>query len=272
MSVRLVPKLLIWTLLIISSLGAVSEWTKPEMSDPRKIDGMIVEEQMAISAATNFAREWMAWSGEETPEDRSNRLKPYVSRSQLSRISPLQFASKGTSQKVDTVQFLSLRQIVAGQYAVRVRVTITNPERSAWELGIPVSVKLAKGSVITEPPAVRLSGEPPEWPLPAESEPPSSNTVKQAMKPTIEGFLKAMCEEKEAGNLVNYVGTGSVLVPLQGRVKFISLDDMQVNGTGPYIVKAGFTVQDGATGTKLPQVWKLRVTVENQKFFVQSIE
>lgn len=269
---RLVPKIALWVMLTVSTLGAISLWTRPETGDSHQTEQMMLEQQMAISTASHFIREWMTWSGEETSEERGGRLKPYVNRSDVARFSSLQTAGKETKQTVLAVEFVSLQRQGSGRYAVRLRAVVFNPARNIWQVEVPVRVRPEQGAAVTDLPVLLPVREPPELPDEREAEPPAANEVKLRMRPTIEGFLKAMCAETMPGNLANYVDSDRTLIPLQGRIQWVSLDDMQVYGSGPYTVRAMFTVRDAATGTVFPQVWKLRVKEENQKFFVQSIE
>jgi len=271
MGLRLVPRIMLWIMLTVSALGSISLWIRPEAEESQQAEQMMLEQQMAISTAANFIREWMTWSGEETSEERGGRLKPYVNRSDVARFSFLQPAGKETKQTVLAVEFVSLQRQGNGRYTVRLRAVVLNPARSIWYVEVPVGVRPEQGAAVMDLPVLLPVQEPPELPDEGQAEPHAASEVKLRMRPSIEGFLKAMCAEAVPGNLANYVDSDRTLIPLQGRVQWVSLDDMQVYGSGPYTVRAMFTVRDAATGTVFPQVWKLRVKEDNQKFFVQSI-
>ncbi|MBN2981811.1 conjugal transfer protein [Cohnella algarum] len=272
MDVRLLPKLLLWAMLIVSSLGAVSTVLRTETDPTPAILKKTTEQQMAVHTALSFAREWMRWDGEELPEARMHRLKPYVNPDDLVRIAALQPEQKTKRQEVIAAEFVSSSSSGGPRYAVRVRVIAANPERVVWEVDVPVLVQTGKGAAVTAPPLIRSPQEPPAVPETGSGEPEASADVKQRMRPAIESFLKAMCEGKDADSLFNYVTTGSNLKPLEGRIRFLALERLEAVGVGPYKVTVTFSVQDAATGFRVTQVCKLAVTEENQKFFVGSVE
>lgn len=272
MDIRWIPKGLLWILLILSSLGAVSSWVRPNTDQLAAFGKFALEQQMAISAATNFAREWMNWGGEESLEDRQVRLKPYVSQTVTNRVNPIKAEQKGSQQKVISAEFISLSSKGTHEFTVRIRVVVQNPARAVWEVEVPVWVQSGRGASVTAPPIIRPLQEAPIVPEISPTEAVASGDVKQRMKPFIESFLKAMCEGKNAESLFNYVSTGSKLTPLQGRIRMLSLDSFEVTGVGPYNAKVAFTAQDAATGFSFTQVWQLKVTEETQKYFVYSIE
>lgn len=270
----MLPKLLLWIMLMVSTLGAISSLMKPETDQAAWINQAALKQQMAVHTATNFAREWMAWNGGELPEERLNRLKPYVNPAALSRVAAIQSGQKNSQQKVIAAEFVSLTVKDVHVYTVRIRVVVLNPERVIWEVEVPVWVhsESGNGGSVIGPPVIR----PPKDPLvvhePEATEMAASSDVKQRMKPAIESFLKAICEGKDAESLSNYISTGTTLLPLQGRIRMLSMDSFEVTGKGPYTAKVAFTVQDMATGFSFSQVWRLTVTEENQKFFVGSLE
>jgi hypothetical protein len=274
MELRILPKIVLWILLLMSSLGAISFWRMPEPSSLNTDVNTMLEQQMAISAATNFAREWMSWNAEESPEDRLQRLEPYVDPSVVPRASQMKALEKGKKQQIVASEFLRLEQKNRPFYSVRVRVVGLNPERTVWEMDVSVWADRDKGTSVTAPPIIRPGSEPPTHPLPADvdSEPSVSNEIKQRMKPIIESFLNAYCEGMERASLVNYVTTESSLTPLQGRIQLVTVDGMKVTGSGPYTVNVSFQVEDPITHMIIPQRWSLIVIEENQKFFVKSIE
>jgi hypothetical protein len=272
MSLRSVPKLIIWILLTCSASGAISSWLQPNAVSSNPDNKLALEQQMAQSTATYFAREWMTWSGDESPEDRLSRLKPYVSISALNRISQMKVMEKGSQQRVIAAEFISLTQTGGHLYSVRIRVIAVNPTRTTWEMNVLVAVQGNKGSSVVDSPVIRPVSDPPVLSSLVAQEPAASNEVKQRMRPTIESFVRAFYEGKDADSLVNYVSNGTIFIPLQGRLKVVSIDDFLVYGHGPYDVKVSFTVQDEATGFSFSQTWTLQVTEENQKFFVSSME
>lgn len=272
MDIRIIPKLLLWILLILSALGTVSSWLKPNTDSSAADNKLSLEQQMAQSTATYFAREWMSWSGDESPEDRQNRLKLYVSGTGLNRMSQIKVTEKGNQQRVIAAEFISLTQKGSHLYSVRIRVIAANPARTTWEMNVPIAVQLGKGSSVVGSPVIRPVSNPPILSTPEVQEVAVSNEVKQRMRPTIESFVRAICEGKAAESLVNYVSTGASLLPLQGRMKVISIDELLVFGNGPYTVKVSFAVQDPTTGFSFTQAWILQVIEENQKFFVSSME
>lgn len=267
---RVLPKIGIWVLLVVSSLGAVSQWTSPKSDETHLLESRWLTEQSAISAATHFAREWMTWDGGESAAERFDRLKPYVSPVDLARIGTLKI-EKASAQQVISAVFVSLSAIGTDRYAVRVRVIARSPKRTQWELEVPVAVNPGKGTVITDPPQIGSVTEAPTLAAPTHGI-SAPKVVLEQMRPTVENFLKAMCTEQTAGNLSNYVEDVAAFQPLQGHVAFVSLDDFRATGTGPYRVNVAFTVRDAATGTLFPQEWKLRVAEQNQKYFVASME
>lgn len=272
MDVRLLPKLLLWAMLIVSCLGAVSTLLRTEPDPTPVILKRTMEQQMAIHTALSFAREWMRWDGEELPEARIQRLKPYVNPDALVRVAALQSEQKTKRQEVIAAEFVSSSSNGGSRYAIRVRVIAANPERVVWEVDVPVWAQTGKGATVTAPPLIRSPQEPPAVPETASGEPAASADVKQRMRPAIESFLKAMCEGRDTESLFNYVTTGAKLKPLEGRLRFLTLERLEAAGVGPYKVTVTFSVQDAATGFRVTQVWKLAVTEENQKFFVGSVE
>ncbi|MNP18723.1 hypothetical protein D3C76_1112160 [compost metagenome] len=62
------------------------------------------------------------------------------------------------------------------------------------------------------------------------------------------------------------------MVPLNGRLRFVTLDRLEAIGEGPYDVTVSFTIEDASTGFRLAQVWRMKVTEENQKFFVAAMQ
>lgn len=226
---------------------------------------------MAIVAATGFAREWMRWDGSESQEMRMQRLKPYVDPDALSHIALLQPEQKTNRQDVIASELMSLTNKSGSRYTVRLRVIALNPERVVWEVEVPVWSVVGMGAVVTGPPLIRPLSEPTVVPTPESTEASASGEVKQRMRPVIESFLKAICEGKNAESLSNYVTTGVKLTPLDGRIQFQSLEQLDATGTDPYTVTVTFFAKDGATGFRLTQIWKLSVTEENGKFFVDGI-
>ncbi|MFC4306407.1 conjugal transfer protein [Cohnella boryungensis] len=266
-----IPKLLLWMMLILSCLGTASSLIKPATDQSAIIHQATVEQQMAVSTVTSFVREWMTWSGEELPGDRLNRLKPYVNPTAMGRIGQLKAEQKTSRQNVFSVEFesLSIRRVHA--YSVRVRVVVLNPARTIWEVEVPVTVQGGKQAAVTASPVIRPLQELAALAEPKLSESVVSSEVKQRMQPAIESFLKAMCEGKDTESLLNYISTGSKLEPLAGRIRFLSLDQLEATGIGPFTARATFTVQDAATGMSFLQSWELKVTEENQKFFVSAV-
>lgn len=272
MDIRMFPKLLLWILLLLSALGAVSSWLRPN-TDPSTVNPKLaLEQQMAQSTAMYFAREWMTWGGGETPEARQNRLKPYVNGTSLSILSQIKVTDKDKQQRVIAAEFISLANKGNHLYAVRIRVIAMNPARTTWEIQVPVAVQSDKGSLVMDVPVIRPLTIPPPLSVPIVQGIAASNELKQRMKPTIESFIQALCEGKDSESLVNYISTGASFVPLQGRLKVKAIDEFLVYGSGPYTVKVTFSVQDAATGFSFTQVWTLLVIEENQKFFVSAME
>ncbi|MFC0213821.1 conjugal transfer protein [Paenibacillus chartarius] len=269
---RWFPKLVLWSMLTLSCLGAVSTLLNTEADPAPILLKRTLEQQMAIQTAVSFAREWMRWDGEELPEARVQRLKPYVTPDALNRVSALQPEQKAKRQEIISSEFVALTSSSGSRYTVRIRVIAATPERVVWEADVPVWVQAGKGAAVTAPPLIRLPQEPPAVPETGSGESAASAEVKQRMRPAIESFLKAVCEGKDADSLFNYVATGSNVKPLEGRLRFIALDRLEATGTGPYQVAVTFSAQDAATGFRFTQMWKLTVTEENKKFFVGSVE
>lgn len=274
MDFRILPKLLLWMMLMVSTLGAISSLMNPGTEQPTWIHQAILKQEMAVQTATNFAREWMEWNGEELPAERLNRLKLYVNPKVLSSVVSVKSEQKYSRQKVIAAEFVSLTTNDAQSYTVRVRVVVLAPERVVWTVDVPVWVhpKMKNGASVTGPPVIRLPQEPPVVPEGGASEANATSAVTLRMKPTIESFLRAFCESKDAESLSNYVSTGTTMLPLQGRIRMLNMDSIDVAGLGPFTAKVAFTVQDTATGFRFSQVWKLAVTEENQKFFVGSVK
>lgn len=278
MDIRWFPKLILWGMLTLACLGTVSSLLRPQTDPMPDFARQAQEQNMAIHTAVGFAREWMQWEGEELPEARLLRLKPYVNPDALVRIAAIQSEQKTNRQTVTAVDLVSL--ISDGpRYTVRVRVMATktsgsNTERVIWEVDVTVWAQAGKGAAVTAPPLIRPVQEPPAVPKTGNSEESASGEVKQRMRPAIESFLKVMCEGKDADSLFNYVTAGAKIQPLGGNIRFLSLDrlDGTVAGTGSYTVTVTFSIKEEATEFRLTQEWKLAVTEENQKFFVSAIE
>ncbi|MCY9668713.1 conjugal transfer protein [Paenibacillus alginolyticus] len=269
---RLLPKLLLWGMLMIACLGTVSSLVRPQTDSAPALTRGSLEQQMAIHTALGFAREWMDWNGEELLEARLKRLKPYVNPDVLALFTPLQAEQKTKRQEVIASEMVSFSSSGGSRYTVHVRVFVKNPDRATWEVDVPVWVQADKGAAVTAPPLFRPLRKPPAVPEQGNGEKATSAEVKQRMRPAIESFLKAICEGRDAESLFNYVTTGSHLIPLAGRLRFVSLDQLDATGVGPYAVTVTFSAKDEATGFRFTQVWKLTVTEENQKFFVGAIK
>lgn len=271
MDIRLLPKLLLWGMLTLACLGTMSTLLRTETDPAIAFLQRTAEQQIAIQTAIGFTREWMYWNGEELPETRMQRLQPYVNPEALVRIAAIQSDPKTNGQQVVAVELISLSS-QGSRFTIRIRVIALNPARSLWEVDVPVWVQAAKGAAITDPPLIRPLQGPPDVPESGSSEVAASSEVKERMRPAIERFLKVMCEGKDADSLFNYVTTGSKLMPLQGRLGFLSLDRLEVTGVGPYTATVTFSVQDEATGFRFTQVWRLAVAEENKKFFVGAVK
>jgi hypothetical protein len=266
----LFPKLLLWGMLLLSCLGAVGTLLRSETDPMPLLMQQAAEQQMAVETAVGFAREWMRWDGEELPEARLQRLKPYVNPDALARIAALQTEQKSSRQQVLASELISYASRGSQLHAVRVRVVTTNPERAVWEVEVPVWTQASRGAVIS-PPLIRPVQAPPVVSETGAAGAAASAETKQRMRPAIESFLKAMCEGKDAESLFNYVTAEAKLTPLAGRIRFASLEHLEAVGSGPYTVTVSFAAQDAATGFRLTQEWKLAVTEENGKFFVSGI-
>lgn len=266
---RLLPKLLLWIMLTISCLGTIASFVQPEQDLSATWLQQSLQQQVAVETAAGFVREWMSWNGDELPELRQARLKPYVSLDKLAQVALVQAEQKTSRQEVNAVELISL----AGsgpRFTVHLRVTVANPNRAMWVAEVPLWVQAGKGAAVTAPPLLRLPQELPAVPEGDKGEAASSE-AKQRMRPAIESFLKAMCEGKEKSSLFNYVTVNANLTPLSGRLRFLSLELLEASGTGPYTVIVTFSAQEETTGFKVTQVWRLIVTEENGKFFVDGV-
>lgn len=272
MDMRLLAKLLLWSMLTLSCLGTISTIWRIETEPTPTLLQRTMEQQMAIQTALGFSREWMYWDGEELPEARMQRLKPYVNPDALVRISTLQLEQKANRQQVISTDFVSFSSSVGANHTIRIRVIALNPKRVMWEIDVPVWVQVDKGAAVTVPPTILPLKEPPTVPEVKSVEAESSTELKQRMRPAIESFLKAMCEGEDADSLYNYVTTDAKLTPLNGRLRFLALEKLEATGEGPYSVAVTFSVQDEATSFRFTQLWTLTVTEENQKFFVRAVQ
>jgi len=270
MPFRLLPKVLLWVMLTVSCLGAIATLQRPEAGMPFSVQSQTEQQQMAVTTAVGFAREWMAWDGSEMPEARLQRLKTYVNPEMLARIADLQAESQTARQQVIAAELVSLVSSASPHFTVRVRVIALNPERVNWELEVPVWAQTGQGAAVTGPPLIRLPQTSPVVPAQENAETAISADMKQRLRPMIESFLKAMCEGKDAASLSNYVTAEAKLLPLAGRIRFASLDRVEGAGAGPYVVAATFIAQDAASGFRFAQVWRLTVIQENGKFFVSK--
>ncbi|THF74365.1 conjugal transfer protein [Cohnella fermenti] len=269
---RVLSKILLWGLLLLSSLGAVATLRQSEPDMPSKnLLEQIAEQQMATETALYFVREWMDWQGDELPEARMARLRPYVTPEALARIAALQNELKTMRQKVMASEFMSLSPGGASQYTVRIRAIVLNPERVQWEADVPVWVQMKKGAVVTGLPLLRPVPETSTVPVSATGEAAVSADHRQRMQPAIESFLKAMCEGTDEKSLANYVTAEAEITPLAGRLRLVTLDKLEAVGQGPYMVTATFTAEEAATGYRFAQAWKLLVTEENGKFFISQL-
>ncbi len=261
--------MLLWVMLILSSLGAIETLTRPQQEYTAAFLPQSIRQQVAVDAATGFVREWMTWSGEELPEARQIRLKPYVSPDQLVQASLLQVEQKSSQQQVLAVELLSLSGN-GSRYIVSLRVTVANPHRLLWEAEVPVWMETGKSATVAAIPLLQVPSIPPTVPE-ENKEAAASGQVRERMRPTMESFLKAMCEGKEKSSLLNYVTATSNLTTLEGRLRFLSLEQVEVRGTGPYLVTLIFGVQEESTGFRLTQRWKLIVVEQDGKFFVEDV-
>lgn len=271
MEFRWFPKLLLWGMLAFSCLGAVATLLKTEADPLPTMLKRSTEQQMAIHAALGFTREWMHWDGEELMENRMKRLQPYVNPDSLVRMATLQTEKRTNRQDVIATEFVSLSTSNGSHYTVRVRVIALNPERIQWEADVLVWAQFEKGAAIAEPPLFRPLQEPSPIPEMRKSEASASSDTKQRMRPVVENFLRSMCEGEDVGSLFNYMTTTAKLTPLEGRLLFVKLERLEATGANPYQVTVTFSVEDVETGFQMIQVWKLGVTEENGKFFVDSL-
>ncbi|MBB6732774.1 conjugal transfer protein [Cohnella zeiphila] len=271
MTLRLLPKLLLWAMLTVSCIGAVGTLLRTGSEPaPARVE-RLTEQQMAIETAVGFAREWMHWDGQELAEARAKRLQPYVNPELLSSMAVLKTEKKTMRQQVVAAEFVSLAANNGSRYVVRVRVTAENPERITWVIEVPVWVQLSKGAAVTGLPVIRPGQDPPTVP-PSESDGSKvSAEMKQRMRTAIESFLKVMLEGEKEEILSNYVTGDSHLIPLAGRLHFVSLDQLAAEGVGPFTASVSFTVKDTATGFQFAQRWKLSLVEENGKFFVRAL-
>ncbi len=272
MELRWLPKLLLWGMLTLSCLGAVGTLLRTETDPAPDLLARTAEQQMAIETALGFTREWMHWDREELPEARMQRMKAYVQPDALARLAALQAGATGRSQQVEATEFLSVKNGGGPHFRVHVRVIVLIPERTIWEVAVPVWAQAARGAAVADPPTIQPLREPAVVPDRQVQNEAAPTATKERMRPVLESFLKAMCEGREASNLSNYVTAEARLTPLDGRLRFVSLERLEATGTGPYNVAVSFTAEDAATGFRWPQVWRLTITEENQKFFVASVE
>ncbi|MBW4081284.1 conjugal transfer protein [Paenibacillus sp. S150] len=270
MDMRLLPKLLLWIMLTISCLGTIASFVQPEQDLSATWLQQSLQQQVAVETAAGFTREWMSWNGDELPEVRQVRLKPYVSPDKLAQVVPVQTEQKTNRQQVLSTELLSLSGNGA-HFTVRLRVIVANPSRVLWEAEVQVWMQTGQGAAVTAPPLLRLPQTPPAVPDSGTGGETVSSEVKQQMRPAIESFLKAMCESKEKSSLLNYVSASANLTPLSGRLHFLSLEQLEATGTGPYTVKVTFSVQEETTGFRVTQIWRLAVIEENGKYFVGGV-
>ncbi len=268
---RVLPKVLLWGLLLLSSLGGVATLRQTVPDTPANLLEQTAEQQMGIETALYFVREWMDWQGDELPETRMARLKPYVTPDALARIAALQNDQKTKRQQVIAAEFISISVREDSRYTVHVRAIVLNPGRTVWQVDVPVWAQAGKGAVITGAPLLRPLTEPPTAPGSIADGAVVSSETRQRMQPAIESFLKAMCEGTDEKSLANYVMTGSKITPLAGRIQLVTVDKLDAIGDGPYTVMVTFTAEEMATGYRFAQAWKLIVTEENGKFFISQL-
>ena len=269
MDMKILPKLLLWVMLILSSLGAIASLTQTNQNTTAAWLPQMALQQVAVDTAIGFVREWMSWSGEELPEVRQARLKPYVSPDKLVQVALLQGEQKASLQQVLAVELLAVTGS-GTRFTVSLRVTVANPNRSLWEVEIPVWLQTSQGAAISAPPLFHLPQAPPTVPD-GNSEEATASSVRERMRPAVESFLKTMCEGRDKSSLLNYVTTTAHLNPLEGRLRFLTLDQLEARGIGPYTVTVTFSVQEGITGFHFSQRWKLVVIEQNGKFFLEEL-
>lgn len=269
MDMRFLPKLMLWVMLVLSSLGAIATFTRPQQDNVAAWLPQSARQQVAIDTATGFVREWMGWSGDELPEARQARLKPYVSPDKLAQVALLQGEQKSNQQQVLAVELVALSGS-GSRYTARLRVTVANPQRMLWEVDVPIWIQANQGAAVSAPPLLRLPSPPPTVPEENKEE-TVPGQVREHMKPAMESFLKAMCEGKEKSSLLNYVTATANLTPMEGRLHYLALDQLEARGLGPYTVTVHFSVQEETIGFRLTQKWMLMVIEQNGKFFVEEV-
>lgn len=109
----------------------------------------------------------------------------------------------------------------------------------------------------------------------APSYPPATKEeIGERMKPVISTFCRAFFVSKNTDDIANFFKTGAdIPKPLAGKFEYISLDKLEVYGEGvPYLVYATAKVVDKTTGLETNTTLELFITMENQKYVIESME
>lgn len=104
--------------------------------------------------------------------------------------------------------------------------------------------------------------------------PGAKDEIVEAIKPVLTTFCRAFFVSQNTGDITNFFTSGAQIPkPLAGKFEFLSLEQLEVYGEKkPYLAYVTARVIDKDTGMESSVTLELFVTVENQKYVIESME
>lgn len=265
-------QVLLWVMLSISTIGSIGFFTKSNHPKPVQQSGVketsVLQDEEVSSFAAAFARAWLTWTTDETPEAWQTRMQPFVSSTLLGSAQPVTLHGQ-KNQQVDAVFPIQVKRV--GPSAFLVDIYAQTNLHPLIGLAIPVDFDHAGRPAVVQWPILH--------PIPAAGSPGTTfpgqaapDSVTAALQPVVTSFLQAYLAGKTPDDLINFVATGTTLHPLNGLLQWKDLHDMRVFGTGPYTAIVTADVVDPTDQVTLPQTYVLKMIQNGGKWFVSSLE
>jgi len=266
-------QVILWVMLTLSTLGSIRFLTNsnhPKPAQHASIDETsVLQDEEVASYAAAFARAWLTWTKDETPESWQARMKPFVASTLLGSALPITIDHGQKGQQVDAVFPIQVKRIGPSTFLVDVYVQTNLHPLIA--LTVPVDFDH------TDRPAVV------QWPLlhpvPMAGSPDItqnvqvvSDSVTLTLQPVVTSFLQAYLAGKSPNDLTNFVAPGFTLQPLRGLLQWKGLRDLQAFGTNPITVISTADIIDPAGGVTLPQTYVLKMIQNGGKWVVSALE
>lgn len=266
-------QLLLWVMLTLSTVGSIGFLTNSNHPKPAQQTGIdqtsIFQDEEVASFAAAFARAWLTWTKDETPEAWQARMQPFVASTLLGDALPVTIVHSQKNQQVNAVFPIQVKRI--GQYSFLVEVYAQTNLHPLIALTVPVDFDTAGHPAVVNWPIlhpVPMAGAP-------DTAPPgqvASGSVTSTLQPVVISFLQVYLAGKTPDDLTNFVAPGVTLQPLHGLLQWKGLGDIQAFGTNPTTVIATADVIDPADGVTLPQTYVLKMIQNGGKWFVSSLE